>query len=122
MTAARGSIIGNIELYNNQQMIYSGYPNKLCIDSKMLPSNLANLRIQIKNNVDIKYIVVLEKDAALNQCSNSKWCQKHCILITCQGYPALQCRKLLKLIHKRLDIPIFRVVNCDPHGLDIFLA
>lgn len=108
------------------------------------------LRIEI--HPQTKYVLVIEKEATLNHLISVGFCQSHgpCILLTSKGYPDRVSRRLLKRISDMVQdrvyfldrpfdldppvlhkapcstspphIPLLAVVDCDPHGIDIFLT
>ncbi|KFH65626.1 hypothetical protein MVEG_09101 [Podila verticillata NRRL 6337] len=108
------------------------------------------LRIEI--HPQTKYVLVIEKEATLSHLISVGFCQSHgpCILLTSKGYPDRVSRQLLKrisdmvqdgvyfldrpfviyppILHKAPcsasppHIPLLAVVDCDPHGMDIFLT
>lgn len=85
--------------------------------------------IQIPNHVDIicnvtskaKYILVVEKEATYTRIIESKFYLKvgPCIIITGKGFPDINTRFLLKKLHEELQIPVFALVDSDPHGIEI---
>ena len=85
--------------------------------------------IQIPNHVEIicsivsnaKYILVIEKEATYTRLIECKFDSKvgPCIMITGKGFPDINTRMLLKKLQEELQIPVFALVDADPHGIDI---
>uniref|UniRef100_A0AC34RCK7 Spo11/DNA topoisomerase VI subunit A N-terminal domain-containing protein n=1 Tax=Panagrolaimus sp. JU765 TaxID=591449 RepID=A0AC34RCK7_9BILA len=44
------------------------------------------------------------------------------LLVTGRGFPDIATRQFLKHLETQFQIPIFALVDCDPHGLHIFLT
>ena len=121
--AQRGSICGKLRMKLGHKIIYDGYnQSRWVMDNSAIPDgNYDDLRWEI--NPNIKYILIIEKDAAFDQLRHSSFCEKNCILITGQGYPPVLCRKIIHNLHgNRPKMPIFGFVDCDAHGLDIFIS
>ncbi|VDD80283.1 unnamed protein product [Mesocestoides corti] len=66
-----------------------------------------------------RFVLVIEKDATLQKVMASKFYKEFqpCLLITSKGYPDLSTRLFLsKLNQKYPTLPIFALVDADPHG------
>ncbi|CDS40721.1 meiotic recombination protein SPO11 [Echinococcus multilocularis] len=71
------------------------------------------------------FIIVIEKDATFQTIMMSEFYTEYqpCLLITSKGYPDLATRSFLcKLYQKYPKIPIFALVDADPHGFGIYLT
>ncbi|KAL3508379.1 hypothetical protein ACH5RR_027780 [Cinchona calisaya] len=67
-----------------------------------------------------QYILVVEKESVFQRLANDLFCTKnHCIVITGRGYPDVPTRRFLRLIIKKLHLPAYCLVDCDPYGFDI---
>lgn len=72
---------------------------------------------------DAKFILVVEKDASFQYLIDEKIIDKFpIILITGKGYPDLDTRCCVKSLSCQLQLPVFVLVDCNPHGLAIFLT
>eukprot|EP01083_Nonionella_stella_P024462 67519_1 len=117
--ASRGAMCGKCKLFSGTKCLYSGHPNRLNIDSHALIFD----DIHWVLDQSIRYIIIVEKDACFDQLCNAQFCITHCILVTGGGYPPLLCRQLIRNLHDSFPhLPIFCFVDCDAHGLDIFLS
>lgn len=86
------------------------------MDSSMI-NNPANI-VEIKS--DAKFCLVLEKEAVYYELLNSGVHKKfNCIVITGKGVPDISTRYFVNLIWQFLRIPIFCLVDGDPHGIEI---
>lgn len=67
-----------------------------------------------------KYILVVEKETVFQRLANDKFCEaNNFIVITGRGYPDVSTRRFLRLLIKKLDLPAYCLVDCDPYGFDI---
>ena len=124
LAAARGAIWGKLKIYAGNKQIYGGCieDHRYNLDAHSIPNHDLNA-LKWKIHPSIKYILIIEKDAAFDQLTHSKFCKENLILITGRGYPPLFSRKMIHNLHQNHpQIPIFCLVDCDAHGLDIFLS
>ncbi|XP_053309955.1 meiotic recombination protein SPO11 [Spea bombifrons] len=68
-----------------------------------------------------KFILIIEKDATFQRLLDDGFCCTFgpCILITGKGIPDLSTRLLTRKLWDRLHVPIFSLVDADPHGIEI---
>uniref|UniRef100_UPI00358FF562 meiotic recombination protein SPO11 n=1 Tax=Myxine glutinosa TaxID=7769 RepID=UPI00358FF562 len=68
-----------------------------------------------------QFVLVVEKDATFQKLLDDGFCVKMhpCILITGKGVPDVNTRLLLHKISNAFPIPIFALVDADPHGIEI---
>uniref|UniRef100_A0A3Q2CXA6 DNA topoisomerase (ATP-hydrolyzing) n=1 Tax=Cyprinodon variegatus TaxID=28743 RepID=A0A3Q2CXA6_CYPVA len=81
-------------------------------------SNIAG----IKNIVSsAKFILIIEKDATFQRLLDDNFCAKlsPCIMITGKGVPDVNSRLMVRKLWDTLHIPIFALVDADPHGIEI---
>ncbi|KAI8599510.1 Spo11/DNA topoisomerase VI subunit A [Dissophora ornata] len=119
---------------------------------------LMNDVLEIEIHPSTRFILVVEKEAAMEYLISSGFCSTHgpCILLTSKGYPDKVVRQLLKYLSDMidagvhtfspfptpsrdvsfgswgdlsspgrqppLDIPLLAFVDCDPHGIEIYLT
>ncbi|XP_042072153.1 meiotic recombination protein SPO11 isoform X1 [Haplochromis burtoni] len=76
----------------------------------------------IKNIVSsAKFVMIIEKDATFQRLLDDDFCTKisPCIIITGKGVPDVNSRLMVKRLWDELHIPIFALVDADPHGIEI---
>lgn len=76
----------------------------------------------IKNIVSsAKFVLIVEKDATFQRLLDSDFCTKlaPCIIITGKGVPDVNSRLMVRKLWDTLHIPIFALVDADPHGIEI---
>ncbi|XP_076969408.1 meiotic recombination protein SPO11 isoform X2 [Tamandua tetradactyla] len=83
-----------------------------------VPSNIQGIRNLI---TDAKFLLVVEKDATFQRLLDDDFCRKMspCIMITGKGVPDLNTRLLVKKLWDTFHIPVFTLVDADPHGIEI---
>ncbi|XP_041061411.1 meiotic recombination protein SPO11 [Carcharodon carcharias] len=84
----------------------------------LVPSNVDG----IKNlNSAAKFVLVVEKDATFQRLLDDDFCTKlfPCIIITGKGVPDLNTRLMVRKLWDMLHIPIFALMDADPHGIEI---
>ncbi|XP_018416176.1 PREDICTED: meiotic recombination protein SPO11 [Nanorana parkeri] len=84
----------------------------------LIPSNVdgvLNMRTQAR------FVLIIEKDATFQRLLDDDFCGKcgPCILITGKGVPDLNTRFFVRKLWDTFQIPIFALVDCDPHGIEI---
>ncbi|KAG0252591.1 endodeoxyribonuclease [Mortierella polycephala] len=115
----------------------------------MVPATMDDI-LQIEIHSKTRFILVVEKEATMNHLISLGFSESHgpCILITSKGFPDRVARELLKILSDMiqagvftlsptfsldscrafpkpclpLDIPMLALVDCDPHGISIFLT
>ncbi|XP_034551728.1 meiotic recombination protein SPO11 isoform X1 [Notolabrus celidotus] len=76
----------------------------------------------IKNIVSsAKFVMIVEKDATFQRLLDNDFCTKlaPCIIITGKGMPDVNSRLMVRKLWDTLHIPIFALVDADPHGMEI---
>ncbi|XP_006639568.1 meiotic recombination protein SPO11 isoform X1 [Lepisosteus oculatus] len=76
----------------------------------------------IKNFVSTaKFVLIVEKDATFQRLLDDEFCTKlaPCIMITGKGVPDVNSRLMVRRLWDSLCIPIFALVDADPHGIEI---
>uniref|UniRef100_A0AAQ6A0Y0 DNA topoisomerase (ATP-hydrolyzing) n=1 Tax=Amphiprion ocellaris TaxID=80972 RepID=A0AAQ6A0Y0_AMPOC len=68
-----------------------------------------------------KFIMIVEKDATFQRLLDDHFCTKlsPCIIITGKGVPDVNSRLMVRKLWDVLQIPIFALVDADPHGIEI---
>ncbi|KAJ3586716.1 hypothetical protein NHX12_013110 [Muraenolepis orangiensis] len=76
----------------------------------------------IKNiSSSAKFVIIVEKDATFQRLVDDDFCSKlsPCIMITGKGFPDVNSRLMVRKLWDTLHIPIFALVDADPHGMEI---
>uniref|UniRef100_G3TEX4 Meiotic recombination protein SPO11 n=1 Tax=Loxodonta africana TaxID=9785 RepID=G3TEX4_LOXAF len=70
---------------------------------------------------DAKFLLIVEKDATFQRLLDDNFCSKisPCIMVTGKGVPDLNTRLLVKKLWDLFHIPVFTLVDADPHGIEI---
>uniref|UniRef100_A0A3B1JUH8 DNA topoisomerase (ATP-hydrolyzing) n=1 Tax=Astyanax mexicanus TaxID=7994 RepID=A0A3B1JUH8_ASTMX len=68
-----------------------------------------------------KFILVVEKDATFQRLLDDEFCTRlhPCIIITGKGMPDVNSRLMVRKLWDTLHIPVFALVDADPHGIEI---
>ncbi|KAM9682044.1 meiotic recombination protein SPO11 isoform 2-T2 [Dama dama] len=83
-----------------------------------VPSNIQGIQNLI---TDAKFLLIVEKDATFQRLLDDNFCNKMspCIIVTGKGVPDLNTRLLVKKLWDTFHIPVFTLVDADPHGIEI---
>ncbi|XP_051041405.1 meiotic recombination protein SPO11 [Phodopus roborovskii] len=83
-----------------------------------VPSNIQGIRNLI---TDAKFLLIVEKDATFQRLLDDNFCSRMspCIMVTGKGIPDLNTRLLVKKLWDTFHIPVFTLVDADPHGIEI---
>ncbi|XP_004636065.1 meiotic recombination protein SPO11 isoform X1 [Octodon degus] len=83
-----------------------------------VPSNVQGIRNLI---TDAKFLLIVEKDATFQRLLDDNFCNhmSPCIMVTGKGTPDLNTRLLVKKLWDLFHIPVFTLVDADPHGIEI---
>ncbi|XP_034733633.1 meiotic recombination protein SPO11 [Etheostoma cragini] len=81
-------------------------------------SNIAGIRNIVSS---AKFVMIVEKDATFQRLLDDHFCAKlsPCIIITGKGVPDVNSRLMVRKLWDTLHIPIFALVDADPHGIEI---
>ncbi|CAO1378646.1 unnamed protein product [Diamesa serratosioi] len=113
LSSSKGLIAGNLKIINSNNVLdFSSAPGSV-------PHNPSEI---IRFETNANYVLVVEKDTVFQRLVNDKVFQKidaTIILITAKGYPDINTRLLLKKMIMMLQIPIYILVDADPHGIEI---
>ncbi|XP_063065112.1 meiotic recombination protein SPO11 [Engraulis encrasicolus] len=68
-----------------------------------------------------KFVLIVEKDATFQRLLDDDFCTKlsPCIMITGKGVPDVNSRLMVRKLWDTLHVPIFALVDGDPHGIEI---
>ncbi|XP_073740037.1 meiotic recombination protein SPO11 isoform X3 [Callorhinus ursinus] len=83
-----------------------------------VPSNIQGIQNLI---TDAKFLLIVEKDATFQRLLDDNFCNRMspCIMVTGKGVPDLNTRLLVKKLWDTFHIPVFALVDADPHGIEI---
>ncbi|KAL0217838.1 hypothetical protein RCL1_008687 [Eukaryota sp. TZLM3-RCL] len=113
---AKGIVAGDLVLWNGQTAVNCATST---FGLPILPftKNISDLRSE-----GLKWIIVVEKDAALYRLLEDDIRSKigPCILITGCGFPDFATRSFLNIVAQTFStVPVVGLVDADPYGLDI---
>ncbi|KAL4655257.1 meiotic recombination protein SPO11 [Arapaima gigas] len=68
-----------------------------------------------------KFILIVEKDATFQRLLDDEFgtSLSPCIMITGKGVPDINSRLMVRKLWDTLQIPVFALVDADPHGIEI---
>uniref|UniRef100_A0A665VMH9 DNA topoisomerase (ATP-hydrolyzing) n=1 Tax=Echeneis naucrates TaxID=173247 RepID=A0A665VMH9_ECHNA len=83
-----------------------------------ISSNIGGIRNIVSS---AKFVLIVEKDATFQRLLDDNFCTKlfPCIIITGKGVPDVNSRLMVRKLWDTLHIPIFALVDADPHGIEI---
>lgn len=117
VAAVKGLVAGNLKLmFENDEKIDCD-----AVGGCLVPQIMANHMGQlVAIETEAKVIIVVEKEAVFNKLL-SEGCPKKldAILITGKGYPDTATRIFVKMLVDKLELPVFVLVDCNPHGFEI---
>ncbi|CAD6241028.1 GSCOCG00009083001-RA-CDS [Cotesia congregata] len=117
VAAAKGLVAGNLKLmFENEEKIDCD-----AVGGCLVPQIMANHMGQLVTiETEAKVIIVVEKEAVFNKLL-SEGCPKklNAILVTGKGYPDTATRIFVKMLVEKLKLPVFVLVDCNPHGFEI---
>ncbi|XP_038658853.1 meiotic recombination protein SPO11 isoform X2 [Scyliorhinus canicula] len=122
------------DLYYNEtqlfgsQIILDGIISDICCMLKV-PRRCLHIAVLVPSNVDgiknlnsaAKFVLVVEKDATFQRLLDDDFCTNlfPCIIVTGKGVPDLNTRLMLRKLWDVLHIPVFALMDADPHGIEI---
>ncbi|XP_072773095.1 meiotic recombination protein SPO11 isoform X2 [Taeniopygia guttata] len=83
-----------------------------------VPSNVQGIKNLTSH---AKFILIVEKDATFQRLLDDNFFNKvsPCIMITGRGVPDLNTRLLVRKLWDSFQIPVFTLMDADPHGVEI---
>ncbi|XP_006839219.1 PREDICTED: meiotic recombination protein SPO11 isoform X2 [Chrysochloris asiatica] len=115
LSTSKGLIAGNLSYLEEDGTRVSCAG---CSTAVAVPSNIQGLRNLI---TDAKFLLIVEKDATFQRLLDDNFCSKMspCIMVTGKGVPDLNTRLFVKKLWELFHIPLFTLVDADPHGIEI---
>lgn len=113
MSSAKGLIHGNVTI------TFDDGETMNCRRTQQVPMNVSEIA---KISTKAEFIMIVEKDTVFQKLTHDPMGKQFCdniILVTAKGYPDISTRLLIKKFDALLDIPIYILVDADPHGIDI---
>ncbi|XP_053174389.1 meiotic recombination protein SPO11 [Scomber japonicus] len=98
-------------------------------DGTRIDCHSSSAAVAVSSNIDgirdivssAKFVMIVEKDATFQRLLDDNFCTKlsPCIIITGKGVPDVNSRLMVRKLWDTLHIPIFALVDADPHGIEI---
>ncbi|XP_072552743.1 meiotic recombination protein SPO11 [Salminus brasiliensis] len=98
-------------------------------DGTRVECHSSSMAVPVSSNVSeitnivstAKFILVIEKDATFQRLLDDEFCTRlhSCIIITGKGVPDVNSRLMVRKLWDTLHIPVFALVDADPHGIEI---
>ncbi|XP_042318493.1 meiotic recombination protein SPO11 isoform X2 [Sceloporus undulatus] len=114
LSTSKGCIAGNLSYIEED----GTKVNCTCSTTAAVSSNVEGMRNLI---TDAKFILIVEKDATFQRLLDDDFCNtmSPCIIITGKGVPDVNTRLLVRKLWDSCHVPIFALVDADPHGIEI---
>uniref|UniRef100_A0A7N6BJ09 DNA topoisomerase (ATP-hydrolyzing) n=1 Tax=Anabas testudineus TaxID=64144 RepID=A0A7N6BJ09_ANATE len=102
----------SVHIHVNVRVIVSTYK------AVAVSSNIGGIRNIVSS---AKFVLIVEKDATFQRLLDDNFCAKlsPCIIMTGKGVPDVNSRLMVRKLWDILRIPIFALVDADPHGIEI---
>jgi DNA topoisomerase VI subunit A len=136
----KGVVWGPIQLINSSNSTVIGNANtKRAPHGLRISDSLTFVRgltfqpegeIVKDNSAEIQFILVVEKESVFNRIveevhlrkTNSTLPTEPFVMVSGNGMPSLATRELVRLLHARLNVPVFGMFDCNPDGIGIALS
>ncbi|XP_077191799.1 meiotic recombination protein SPO11 isoform X2 [Paroedura picta] len=114
LSTSKGCIAGNLSYVEED----GTKVNCTCNTMTAVPSNVEGMR---NLSTDAEFILIVEKDATFQRLLDDNFCNKlsPSIMITGKGVPDINTRLLVKKLWDSCHVPIFALMDADPHGIEI---
>lgn len=112
LSSSKGLIAGNLVINIGDERID-------CTTSQAVPQNVSEIT-SFESTAD--YVLIVEKDTVFQRFIADNIFERidaKIILVTAKGYPDINTRMLLKKMSTELRIPLYILVDADPHGVEI---
>ncbi|XP_027893487.1 meiotic recombination protein SPO11 isoform X2 [Xiphophorus couchianus] len=115
LATSKGLISGDLCYLEEDGTRVDCHPTSVAVS---ISSNIGGIRNIVSS---AKFIMIVEKDATFQRLLDDDLCTKlsPCILITGKGVPDVNSRLMVRKLWDTLHIPIFALVDADPHGIEI---
>ncbi|XP_076840546.1 meiotic recombination protein SPO11 isoform X4 [Brachyhypopomus gauderio] len=109
--------------YNDPQLFGSQKSVDSIVDdiSCMLKVPRRSLHVHEDIVSSAKFVLIIEKDATFQRLMDDEFCTQlyPCIIMTGKGVPDVNSRLMVRKLWDTLHIPVFALVDADPHGIEI---
>lgn len=115
LSSSKGLMAGDLQVFLGDEEVLIDCNTK----TYAVPQNPSEIK-SVKSSAS--FILVVEKDTVFTKLIQEKIFEKSqskMILVTAKGYPDINTRVLLKRLETDLRIPIYILVDADPHGIEI---
>ncbi|XP_014213397.1 meiotic recombination protein SPO11-1 [Copidosoma floridanum] len=113
ISTSKGLVAGDLTLHLGESRVIQ-YDQQTC---QAVPDVVDSVtRIATRAN----FVLVIEKDSVFQRLLREHCAGfNKCILITGKGYPDIPTRMLVHLLSVRAHLPVYALVDANPHGLEI---
>lgn len=111
-SSSKGLVAGDLT-------IITGDENINCAKPRAVPQNPSSIE---SFETSAEFVLVVEKDTVFQRLVTDEIfseISEKVILVTGKGYPDVNTRMLLKKLSTETELPIYIVVDADPHGIEI---
>ncbi|GFR88742.1 meiotic recombination protein SPO11 [Elysia marginata] len=115
LATSKGLVGGDIQFTNEEGSYFDCSCSTAGIQIPAHSKDMQNI------STSAKFVLVVEKDATFQKLMGEQFCQKMkpAILITGKGFPDNGTLLLLRQLWTIYHLPIFVLVDADPHGIEI---
>ncbi|XP_046554667.1 meiotic recombination protein SPO11-like isoform X2 [Haliotis rubra] len=115
LATCKGSVAGDLQFYSDQ-----GHFVDCSVSQTGVPVP-AHMKDMQNMTTGARFVLIVEKDATFQRLLGDQFCHKFrpCIMVTGKGFPDLGTRLLLRALWDRFQLPMFILVDADPHGIEI---
>lgn len=114
LATSKGLFVGDVRFNDGSGNFVDGSRNPL-----LVPADVDEIR-NLQSSAD--FILVVEKDATFQKLFDDGFLVSEvgpCVLVTGKGYPDVNTRELVKRLSDELSLPVYALVDADPHGIEI---
>ncbi|KAE9555817.1 hypothetical protein FO519_001031 [Halicephalobus sp. NKZ332] len=112
ISCSKGSIFGSITLETDTGIV----------DCSASPVSITSSFLNAEMSTEAGFILVVEKDTIFQRLIDWKFATHFPDGLLGRGFPDIATRQFLKRLQTLLQIPVFGLVDCDPHGLHILMT
>lgn len=116
VAAGKGLVYGHLVVHMGNDETIDCRNN---IAGTVIPLSLSIRRLDLADTVRV--ILVVEKEAVFRTLldTTTESFKSQFIILTGKGYPDISTREFLVLLAERSELPIYCIMDFDPHGFDI---
>ncbi|XP_041358790.1 meiotic recombination protein SPO11-like isoform X2 [Gigantopelta aegis] len=115
LATSKGCVAGDLQFYDAEGQYNDCQATRVGIQIPAHSKDFQSLQ------TNARYVLIVEKDATFQKLLLDNLCDKYgpCIMITGKGFPDMGTRMLLRALRDRFQLPMFALVDADPHGVEI---